>query len=156
MTPGSIVRLGWYFVKRLVVRLFGRAEGLPRFRASYFVEDRLLPLDVAEREVLAGASRCIACGACDAAFDAYDRVARTELRGPSDLPLACSRSLPDYDTLGKLVAHLRKGDLAALERVCPVSVPFRKLADVVERRALALAPEEPVAPPPERPRHDPG
>lgn len=131
---GSLVRLGAYFVTQLVVRLFRRAPQLPAFRASYD-GDGLAPLTLDEREVLSTLSRCVACGACDAAFDAYGKVVRSEIRGPSELPLAYSRSLPDLDATSGWLVHLGKGDLARLERACPVDVPFTRVVRTLRARA---------------------
>jgi len=79
--------------------------------------------------------RCVACGACDAAFDAYNKVVRTELRGPSELPLAFGRSLEDLDATAGWLVHLEKGDLAKLERACPVGVPFSRVVVTLKARA---------------------
>jgi len=155
MTVGSFLRLGYYFVKRLLLRLFRRKTGLEQFHENY-AEDRLLPLAPSDREALASFSGCMACGMCDAQFSAYGRAARREFHGPSDLPLSYSRSLPDYDALAGYLASLRRGDLELLERVCPARVPFVRLATFVEKVATALQ-NEPL--PPEtgrRKRHDPG
>ena len=138
MTPGSFVRLGWYFVRQLLARLARPANGLARFEQAYCREDRLLPVSAEDREALLALSGCIACGMCDARFSAWSDVDRGALRGPSDLPLSYTRSLPDYDALARYLSELRKGDLERLERVCPVRVPFRRLADFAERRAAAL------------------
>ncbi|MFW5920575.1 MAG: hypothetical protein ACOCUS_01955 [Polyangiales bacterium] len=139
MTPGSFVRLGWYFVRQLVGRLFGGGRGLERFEEAYCRDEHLLPVSREDRESLHALSRCIACGMCDARFEAWGEVDRSEFRGPSDLPLSSTRSLPDYDALARYLTELRKGDLERLERVCPVRVPFRRLADFAERRAAALS-----------------
>lgn len=155
VTLGSFVRLGYYFVKRLLLRLFRRKTGLQQFHENY-AEDRLLPLSPSDRGVFAAFSGCIACGMCDAQFSAYGRTARREFHGPSDLPLAYSRSLPDYDGLVTYVSSLRRGDLELLERVCPARIPFGRLATFVEGVAGALA-NEPMPPEvPSRKRHDPG
>lgn len=152
MRFGSLVRLGAYFIWQLIMRLFRPGPQLAAFRASYDPEG-LTPVEHGEREVLATLSRCVACGACDAAFDAYGRVVRSELRGPSELPLAYARSLPDLDATSGWLVHLAKGDLARLERACPVDVPFTKVVQVLRARA---------GPPRVRPskagraRHDPG
>jgi hypothetical protein len=149
---GSLVRLGAYFVAQLVKRLFQRAPQLPAFRASYD-PDGLAPLTTSEREVLSTLSRCVACGACDAAFDAYGKVVRSEIRGPSELPLAYARSLPDLDAASGWLVHVSKGDLARLERACPVDVPFARV--VATLRARAGEPRV-RASKVSRARHDPG
>lgn len=161
VTLGSLVRLGYYFFRQLLRRITARKSGLVQFEENYGA-DRLLPLTVEDREQLPSFSGCIACGMCDAVFDAYDRTARSEFRGPSDLPLAYTRNLPDYDALPTYVSNLRKGDLEALERVCPARIPFRRLALFVERRAAELG-AAPIAPGANvvdtsraRDKHDPG
>jgi succinate dehydrogenase/fumarate reductase-like Fe-S protein len=137
VTLGSLVQLGYFFFRQLVRRLTARKSGLAQFEENY-AADRLLAMTSEDREQLPSFSGCIACGMCDAIFDAYDRTARCDFRGPSDLPIAYTRNLPDYDALPSYVSNLRKGDLEALERVCPSRIPFRRLALFVERRALDL------------------
>lgn len=139
MTFGSFVRLGYYIVRQLVLRAVRRARGLSAFAADYCREDRLLPVAAEDRTAIAALSRCIACGMCDARFAAYGAADRSNFRGPSELPLSHTKSLPDYDALHAYLADLKKGDLARLERVCPTGVPFRSLLSFAERRAAELS-----------------
>ena len=161
MTLGSLVRLGYFFFRQLLRRFTARQSGLAQFEENYD-EDRLRPLTAEDREQLPSFSGCIACGMCDATFDAYARTARCDFGGPSELPLAYTRSLPDYDALPTYLAQLRKGDLEALERVCPARIPFRRLAVFAERRATelgaaVLAPSASVVDPSRRrAKHHPG
>lgn len=149
---GSLVRLAAHFVTQLMMRVVRRAPQLPAFRASYD-PDGLAPLTTDEREVLSTLSRCVACGACDAAFDAYNKVVRSELRGPSELPLAFARSLPDLDATSGWLVHLSKGDLSRLERACPVDVPFTRVVATIRARAGEPRVRASKA---GRARHDPG
>lgn len=113
----------------------------------------MAPTTAREREVLASLGKCVACGACDSAFDAYTEVVRNDLRGPSELPLAFGRSLEDLDATAGWLVQLEKGDLARLERACPVGVPFSRV--VVTLKARAGTPRvraTKVA----RSKHDPG
>lgn len=155
MRPVSFFWLGWLFAKRLIGRAFLPRRGLARFLESYGPEG-LFPLEPEEKDVVASLSRCTACGACDARFDAYDRIARTTLRSPSELVLAASRSLPDWDALAAPIAELEKGDLAALEAVCPARVPFARVARVAKERALRQGTRAPRELPRGSSHHDPG
>lgn len=154
MSFGSLVRLGWYFFARLVSRAFRREPGLALFKAS-FEPEGLTPVSLDEREALRGASRCIACGRCDTAFDAWPHVERSVFRGPSELPRAISTGLVDAPRARRWLTQLERGDLEALERVCPTGVPFVALAAHVRARA-----GEDPPPPPHKPKnrvqHDPG
>lgn len=124
------VWLIWATVRSYLARSFGWARpALPEGIA------RPPPTTAPEREALAALGKCVACGACDAAFDAYGKVVRTELRGPSELPLAFGRSLEDLDATAGWLVHLEKGDLARLERACPVGVPFGKVVLTLKARA---------------------
>lgn len=136
------------FVARWTARVTARAPRLAAPAAA-----GVAPLGVEEGAVLVSLSRCVGCGACDAAFDAYGKVVRSELRGPSELALAYARSLRDVDATAGWLVHLEKGDLARLERACPVDVPFARLAAVLKQRAgTPRVRETKVA----RKRHDPG
>ncbi len=149
-------------VARFVRGLARDAAGEPRSAdvvTSEIATRSVLPTDPAElaheSAVLATLARCTMCGACDAAFP-YHNVARPAFRGPSDA-IAYGRALAEHGALVEFVKNLRRGDLEKLERVCPVSIPFVALADVLERRAERLAPAEPPARKERhRPPHDPG
>jgi len=140
--------LAWTYARSLLGRWLGArpAPALPG------VPDPA-PARAEDREALASLSRCVACGACDAAFDAYAKVVRSELRGPSELPLAFGRSLEDLDATAGWLVHLEKGDLAKLERACPVGVPFSRV--VVTLKARAGIPRVRATKVAHR-RHDPG
>jgi len=158
MTIGAILRLAYYFFKRLIVRALVRSDGVARFQANYGVE-RLLPLSPTHRASLAKFSGCLACGLCDATFTEYERASRADFRGPSDLPLSYSRSLPEYDALDPYLAQIRRGDLAALEAVCPAGIPFRALVASVQEHASSMPRGErpaPALPRPKSGRFDPG
>lgn len=157
MSPSSLIRLGWYFVRRTLARLFLSQRGLLRFRAQYEPEG-LFALEPDEKKAVAALSRCIACGACDAHFTAYDQIARTTLRAPSDLVLAQARSLPDWDALVAPLAQLERGDLTRLEKVCPARVPFVEIARIARKRAEALRETRAAAPALRKSsvKHDPG
>lgn len=137
MAPGSFVRLGFYFLRQLILRLFRRGGGLARFEANY-ASDRLLPVPQEDRAMLDTFGGCIACGMCDVFFPAYGATPRGDLRAASDLPISYSRSLPDYDALGRALGRLKQADLERLERICPTSVPFRRLAAFVESQGAEL------------------
>lgn len=149
--------LGWYFAKRLLVRAFLPRRGLARFLGAYGPEG-LFPLERQEKDVVASLSRCIACGACDVRFDAYGRVARDTLRAPSDLVLAASRSLPEWAALAAPIAELERGDLVALEAVCPARIPFRDVVRVARARAASQRELRAGIPalPKSTTQHDPG
>lgn len=140
------VWLVWTYARAWLRRSLGGASALP-------VPAGPPPTTREEREALASLGRCVACGACDAAFDAYAKVVRTELRGPSELPLAFGRSLEDLDATAGWLVHLEKGDLAKLERACPVGVPFGKV--VVALKVRAGTPRVRATKVAHR-RHDPG
>lgn len=148
--------LGWHFLVRLAARAVLPARGLLRFKASYGPE-RLFELEREEQEVVASLSRCIACGICDAHFGSYDDVARTAMRAPSDVILAHTRSLPDWDALALPLAQLERGDLARIERLCPARIPLSRVVEVAKRRAEALRAADPTAAAAlPRGKHDPG
>ncbi|RLB56793.1 MAG: hypothetical protein DRJ42_02185 [Deltaproteobacteria bacterium] len=105
--------------------------------------------------ILAASARCTACGLCDVAFDAYELTERPTFRGPSELALSYARRPTEHSAAKRYIASLRRGDLTALARICPVGVPFPELADAIDRLADASALEAPPRET-ERARHDPG
>jgi hypothetical protein len=109
----------------------------------------------ADLATLGALRRCTACRACDVAFDGYASAARPVFRGPSELVLDYAQNLPDHAASKRYLESLCRGDLQALERVCPVGIPFVALSDLLSRRVAALAPEEKPEPDSRTP-HDPG
>jgi len=84
--------------------------------------------------------RCVACGACDARFDAYGRVERHAVRAVSDVVLAAGRSGTATAASARRTAMLARGDVTALESVCPTGVPFRRLVEASEAHARPRSP----------------
>ena len=145
MSIATRLWLFWVQMRSLVRRWLGQRPTLAL--------PVLAPAASEDREALAALGRCVACGACDATFDAYGKVVRSEMRGPSELPLAYGRSLEDLDASAGWLVHLARGDLARLERACPVGVPFARVALTLKARAgTPRVRATKVA----RPRHDPG
>ena len=121
-------------------RLFRDSDGLARFERSFFPE-RLLPTSRGDGERLREASRCLACGACDAAVTSSDEDAgaQRERLKPSLLPSVFARSLVELPFAAEDVRRLasRPELLRAAERLCPTGVPLEKLAHWLQRRSGA-------------------
>jgi hypothetical protein len=121
-------------------RLFGGPDGLARFERSFFPE-RLLPMSLEDGARLREASRCLACGACDAAVTTSDENAggHPERLRPSLLPSVFARSLVELPFAGGDVRRLasRPELLRAAERLCPTGVPLERLAGWLLRRSGA-------------------
>lgn len=130
MSFESFVRLGVSFVRTLARRAWSSESELPRFMDQYR-PDGMLSATAGDPQVLAGASRCIACGRCDAA--AWELGVRDELgiAGPMAFALGASRQA-GMDL--SLAAHASDETLRALTAACPVEVPFVSLAALVRRR----------------------
>jgi hypothetical protein len=96
------------------------------------------------------AARCIACGACDRAFEPWKQVPRERFFGPMHFALTAGRGPSGWALLGVESTALARGDLARLEQLCPVDVPFDALVRAVQHRA------PPVRHAARTKRHDPG
>jgi hypothetical protein len=133
----AMVVLAWSLLKVGVHRLFGAPTGLRLFHANYD-EDRLPPVDAAEREQLASFSRCIACGRCDLGEASRIAASGGEYPGLMAVVLASSRSMPDFDAASRALDHVPVEVLAAKEAICPTRVPFRNLAAFVRAKGRGL------------------
>ncbi len=107
----------------------------------------------ATRELVRGAARCVACGACDRHFGAWASAERDRFFGPMTFVLRAATSSARWPELGPMVAAMERGDPAALERVCPVDVPFVSLVRAVRAKVPPPAPRPPKK---KRATHDPG
>ncbi|RMG19238.1 MAG: (Fe-S)-binding protein [Deltaproteobacteria bacterium] len=77
---------------------------------------------------------CIHCGLCDATCDLLARVRRVEVPAVSALPVAWSRSMPEYPYVEPALRHFEACEACqACERMCPTGVPLLDL--VQELRA---------------------
>ena len=136
MSFQSIVRLGLAFARVLLKKAVGQRPELPRF-VSHYQADGIVLFEPGESDVVAGASRCIACSRCDAealvrgCFDALGA------QGPMGFVLGVARHSGEHDQAELDPRHTRE-DLEALTEACPVRVPFVPLVALVERRARAL------------------
>jgi succinate dehydrogenase/fumarate reductase-like Fe-S protein len=118
-------------------------SGKERFLANYGGEG-LVPMSVEDREILAGAARCIHCGLCDAYDGALSVIPRTVYDGASVLPVAYSRATPDLPRAREAISRLTEAHLTRAEAVCPTRVPLRRIAQYL-RRKLAQVAEQQVA-----------
>jgi hypothetical protein len=134
----ALFLLGLALLKTLVVRFFSRgADGITRFRENYDA-DGLPPVTPQERESIVSFQRCIACGLCDRGEAA--RIARSggAYRGVMALVVAGSRSMPEFRAAAYGFDFVPDEVLAEKERVCPVRIPFRRIARFVRDKAAAV------------------
>lgn len=117
--------------------LGGGKRGIAAFRENYDA-DGLPPVTLAERVDMPAFQRCIACGLCDRG-DA-ERIAASggAYRGAMALVLSASRSMPDYRAAAYSFSFLSQADLEQKQRICPVQIPFVRLARFVRDKAQAV------------------
>lgn len=140
--------LGFWF-RALVVHPFSRAHSADERTAPKRLSDALgvlqtLPASDDDRRLLAGASRCIQCGLCDAFDPLLSSLPRTLHSGASLIPTAYSRSAADLLHLRAQVGALVAGELGRAEAVCPTRVPLRAIASAL-REKLQWIPALPAA-----------
>ncbi len=122
----------------LLRRLFAReGEGLARFREHYDA-DGLPPVTPEERARFASFERCTACGLCDRGE--AGRIARSggAYRGVMALVVAGSRSMPEFRAAAYGFGFVPDAVLADKEAICPVRIPFRRIARFVRDKADAV------------------
>jgi hypothetical protein len=134
----ALFLLALALLKTLLLRaLTRRVDGIARFRENYDA-DGLPPVTVEERADFADFERCVACGLCDRGEAA--RIARSggAYRGVMALVIAGSRSMPEFRAAAYGFRFVPTEVLAEKERICPVRIPFRKVAAFVEAKAAAV------------------
>ena len=138
--------LGVALLKTLLLRLFTRgSDGIARFRENYDA-DGLPPVTAEEREHLVTFQRCIACGLCDRGE--AGRIARSggAYRGVMALVVAGSRSMPEFRAAAYGFDFVPDAVLAEKESICPVRIPFRRIARFVRDKAAAVGGPLPLPP----------
>lgn len=112
--------------------------GEERFLQNYGVEG-LLPLSPDARRRRWNHSGCIHCGLCDSACEVLTRVRRSELPALSALPIAYSRSMPEYPYARLAIGHLTEcQNCEACEAICPTGVPLRDLVATLRDELAGL------------------
>lgn len=142
----ALFLLGLALLKTLVVRLFTRGgDGIAKFRENYDA-DGLPPVSVEERAHMHEFQRCVACGLCDRGE--AGRIARSggAYRGVMALVVAGSRSMPEFRAAAYGFDFVPDEVLADKERICPVRIPFRRVAAFVRDKAAAVGGPLPLPP----------
>jgi hypothetical protein len=134
----ALFLLALALLKTLIVRAVSRRkDGIAAFRENYDA-DGLPPVTREERDGFATFERCVACGLCDRGE--AGRIARSggAYRGVMALVIAGSRSMPEFRAAAYGFRFVPSEVLAEKERICPVRIPFRKVAAFVEAKAAAV------------------
>ena len=125
----ALTMLGLRAVVHVLLRpLRSRAQADRRF-VGQFLDDDLLPVGGASRDLYAAAARCTGCGLCDALCALEGRLPPGSV-GPSFVPRALTRSTPDLATArGDLAIYRDCGECRRCERWCPYGVPLQRLIE---------------------------
>lgn len=145
----ALLLLALAFVKTLLLRPFTSSrDGVRAFRDNYDA-DGLPPVTPDERVGMAAFQRCVACGLCDRGEG--ERIARSggAYRGVMGLVVAGSRSMPDFRAAAYGFGFVPEEVLREKELICPVGIPFRRIARFVRDKAAAVGGPLPL------PRHVP-
>lgn len=142
----ALFLLFFALIKTLLGRIVGgRRDGIAQFRENYDA-DGLPPVTAEEREGMNDFQRCIACGLCDRGE--AQRIARSggAYRGVMGLVVAGSRSMPEFRAAAYGFQFVPVEVLAEKERICPVRIPFRRIARFVNDKTAAVGGPLPLPP----------
>ena len=134
----ALLLLALAFLKTLLLRPFRAGEnGVALFRENYDA-DGLPPVTPDEREGMVAFQRCVTCSLCDRGE--AERMARSggAYRGVMALVVAGSRSMPDFRAAAYTFGFVPEEVLAEKELICPVGIPFRRIARFVHDKAEAV------------------
>jgi len=134
----ALLLLALAFIKTLLLRPFTTGhDGVARFRENYD-PDGLPPVTPDERAIMTRFERCVVCGLCDRGEG--ERMARSggAYRGVMALVVAGSRSMPDFRAAAYGFGFVPEEVLLDKERICPVRIPFRRIAKFVHDKAAAV------------------
>jgi hypothetical protein len=134
----ALLLLALAFLKTLLLRPFTAGQsGVALFRENYDA-DGLPPLSPEERSGITSFQRCVTCGLCDRGEG--ERMARSggAYRGVMALVVAGSRSMPDFRAAAYTFGFVPEEVLREKEQICPVRIPFRRIATFVHDKAAAV------------------
>lgn len=134
----ALLLLALALIKTILGRMFeGKGDGIARFRENYDA-DGLPPVTPQERAGFAAFEKCIACGLCDRGE--ATRMARSggAYRGVMGLVIAGSRSIPEFRAAAYGFGFVPEEALIEKEAICPVRIPFRRIARFVRDKADAV------------------
>ncbi len=112
MSPRSFVTLGFYFVRQIIIRMFGRARALSAFKHDYVQIDKLYPLAKDQRQTIAASSLCTYCMQCRTT---------TGLLIPAE-----ARDLAMTNLSSEVVEQLKHA-----EARCPQRIPLTSVANLI-------------------------
>ena len=116
-------------VKNLILRLITR-RGASQIWLRRIARENLAPTSPQVWDALAGSSRCIGCGLCDAVARQGDLPSEwigSAARQPEDAPLARDK------------AERLRSLATAIARVCPAQVPVAGIAQIIDENVRMLA-----------------
>ena len=134
----ALFLLALAFIKTLLLRPFTAGQsGVALFRENYDA-DGLPPVTPDERLAMTTFQRCVTCGLCDRGEG--ERMARSggAYRGVMGLVVAGSRSMPDFRAAAYGFGFVPEDVLREKEQICPVGIPFRRIARFVRDKAAAV------------------
>jgi len=134
----ALFLLALALVKTVLFRLFVRRSDTLRAFGENYAADGLAPLSSEQRIAMGEFGRCIACGLCDRGE--AGRIARSggAYRGVMALVIAGSRSMPEFRAAAYGFRFVPDEVLAEKELLCPVRIPFRRIAEFVQTKAAAV------------------
>jgi succinate dehydrogenase/fumarate reductase-like Fe-S protein len=128
----AIANLGWRFLLHHLARLspFRTRHGIARFRENY-VHEGLPPHTPSERARASDATRCTACGFCDAVCPLLVDDSAPGFIGPKAFVLSAARAAPHFDDARVTLRTLTSTSCEACtlcEGHCPERIPILALA----------------------------
>jgi hypothetical protein len=142
----ALLLLALALLKTLLLRVVGgKHDGIARFRENYDA-DGLPPVTPEERTRMVAFQRCVACGICDRGESGRIAKSGGAYRGVMALVISGSRSMPEFRAAAYGFQFVPTEVLAEKERVCPVRIPFREIAEFVRAKAEAVGGPLPLPP----------
>lgn len=104
-----------------------------------YASDNIIPISEAEREVFAIYEKCINCGLCQANCPVLESPYIEQFIGPLAITTAFSRSLPDVNTLNKLVYYCTQ--CGKCQSVCPQNISIVDIVCFLRRKIYEQTPK---------------
>ena len=139
----ALLYLAVYYILHLLKMPFRNLKKTDNYNdfLKKYSSDNIFPISSDERKIFAMYEKCINCGLCQSNCPILETPYLEQFIGPLSIASSFSRSLPDVNTLNKLVYYCTQ--CGRCESICPQNIPIVDIVCFLRRKIYEQNPEMP-------------